>query len=410
MVDMIFTRLKRSCCIMLVCLLLALCMGVSVYAANGYTVEGQSYERTDGSSFDVNGNSSKNTLCYGRRALGSLEASGSINEQGTYGSWNAIGAYGEIALTYSYDGSYQTSNKEQWNLTTSNDKSVNGIDLGKKIEKGAIIVEKSSDGKQWETVSVQTNVFHKADSDIPSFYTISDADVRAGTWFRVTLAYRMQRKTGTEHTLGIFPTDIYAYREFVEIREFYVCYNKDPITLRDIETGAAVSNGQITKGLLVDLSGTAVNVTIKETETGVERAIADLTSIIDPGNYQITATTHLGKTFTHRVNVSEGMELTAVSPRIVNGEKYELEATSGNVPFGMRSLTTLKIGHKENSRVATGTVSGFDAYGITGDRVSLFLRIRDFSNAEKNGWFVSSDVWGKKEKQTVAGTWAGVIA
>lgn len=162
-------------------------MGVSVYAANGYTVEGQSYELTDGSSFDVNGNSSKNTLCYGRRALGSLEASGSINEQGTYGSWNAIGAYGEIALTYSYDGSYQTSNKEQWNLTTSNDKSVNGIDLGKKIEKGAIIVEKSSDGKQWETVSVQTNVFHKADSDIPSFYTISDADARVGTWFRVTL-------------------------------------------------------------------------------------------------------------------------------------------------------------------------------------------------------------------------------
>ena len=402
-------RISRSVCLIITFILFFSYLGTSAYADNSYTIESKNYELSDGVSFNVEGVSSKSTLCYGANSIGSLKVSGSVNEQSTYNSYNAIGAYGEVALTYSYNGVYQTGSKEQWNLSSSNAKTVNGIDLGKKVEKGAIIVERSYDGRQWETVSVQTNVFHKVDSDISYFYTICDADVRNGTYFRVTLAYRMQRKTGTERSLGIFSTDVYEYREFVEIRDFYVCYNKNPITLRDVESGEVITNRRATKGFILDMSGTAVKVTVKDTEVGTERAVADLTSIIDRGNYQITVITHLGNRFTQSINVSEGMEMTAVLPTIVGNEKYELEGTSGNIPFGMSSLTALKIGHQENSRVATGTVSGFDAYGITGDSVSLFLRIRDFSTAEKNGWSISSDTWGKKEKQTVAGTWSGVV-
>ena len=402
-------RISRSVCLIITFILFFSYLETSAYADNSYTIESKNYELSDGVSFNIEGVSSKSTLCYGANSIGSLKVSGSVNEQSTYNSYNAIGAYGEVALTYSYNGVYQTGSKEQWNLSSSNAKTVNGIDLGKKVEKGAIIVERSYDGRQWETVSVQTNVFHKVDSDISSFYTICDADVRNGTYFRVTLAYRMQRKTGTERSLGIFSTDVYEYREFVEIRDFYVCYNKNPITLRDIESGEVITNRRATKGFILDMSGTAVKVTVKDTEVGTERAVADLMSIIDRGNYQITVITHLGNRFTQSINVSEGMEMTAVLPTIVGNEKYELEGTSGNIPFGMSSLTALKIRHQENSRVATGTVSGFDAYGITGDSVSLFLRIRDFSTAEKNGWSISSDTWGKKEKQTVAGTWSGGV-
>lgn len=400
--------LKRACCMIIAVLLVTSGSEITAYAASSYIVEGEGFELADGSAFNISGNRSKSTLCYGDASLGSLEASGSVNALATYNSWAAIGAYGEVILSYGYDGAYQTSNKDDWNLTAASDKSVNGLNLDKKVEKGAIIVERSIDGKKWETVAIQTNVFHKAASAI-SVYTISENDVRNGSYFRVTLAYRMQRRTGTEHTLGIFPTDVYEYRECVEVHEFYVCYNADPVSLRDIETGATITTGQAAKGFIVDMAGTDVDVSIKNTENGTIKKVADLTTIIDPGSYQITVTTNLGKETTRKITVSEGLEMTSISPRIINSEKYELGGNGGITPFGMSSLTTLKIGHQTNSRVATGTVSGFNAYGITGDSVSLYLRVKDFSNAESNGWSISSDAWGKKEKQIVGGTWAGVV-
>ena len=401
-------RIKRIVCLVVAFLLAVSGMGISAHAASQFAIEGKSYELTDESSFEINENKSQDMLCYGAAHIGTLEVSGEVNEQTTYNSWIAIGAHGAVTLTYSYDGAYQTSNKEQWNLTTSSSKVVNGIDLGKKVENGAIIVEYSADGKKWETVSVQTNVFHKKSTDI-SIYTIDEADVRNGSYYRITMAYRMQQKTGTEYVLGIFPTDVYEYREFVEVREFYVCYNKDPITLRDVETGAEITGNQSTKGFIVDMAGTTAKVTMKNTETGAVKTLTDLATIIDRGSYQITVTTNLGKTFTRKMTVAEGMEMTAVSPQIIRGEEYKLDGSSGNTPFGMTSLTTLKIGHQADSRITTGTVSGINAYGITGDSLSLYLRIKDFSNAQANGWSISSDAWGKKEKQTVAGTWAGVV-
>ena len=102
MMDMMIMRLKRACCLIFAFVLMVSNIGMFVHAASGYTIEANSYELTDESSFAVNENSKTSLLCYGKSALGSLQVSGCVNDQATFNSMIAIGAYGDVALTYSY--------------------------------------------------------------------------------------------------------------------------------------------------------------------------------------------------------------------------------------------------------------------------------------------------------------------
>lgn len=97
-------RISRSVCLIITFILFFSYLETSAYADNSYTIESKNYELSDGVSFNIEGVSSKSTLCYGANSIGSLKVSGSVNEQSTYNSYNAIGAYGEVALTYSYNG------------------------------------------------------------------------------------------------------------------------------------------------------------------------------------------------------------------------------------------------------------------------------------------------------------------
>ena len=381
------------------------------YAAGGnYVIDGDSYELSDASEFNTSGQKATVQMCYGAESIGKLVLSGSINEQTTYNKWDAIGATGDVSLTYTYNGAYQTDNKDTWNLSSSTGKNINGNNIDKKIEKGAIVIERSKDGIVWDTVFIKTNVFHKANSNIADFYTISDEEIRGGSYFRVSVAYRMEKRTETEKIMGFIPKDIFEYREFVEISEFYICYNANAVVLREIESGQQLSSNSVQKGFIVDKCGTNIKVIIKDNATGKEKTVNDLTSIIEPGSYKITTTTNLGENYSSSITVTEGMNMSSVSPNIYTNDKYQLDSSGSKpIPFGMSSLTTLKLGYQFDARLTSDSVSGFKAYGITGDSLSLFLRIKDFSKSENNGWMISSDAWGKKDKQKIVNTWAGVV-
>lgn len=374
------------------------------YAADGnYVIDGDSYELNDASGFNTSSQKAKAQLCYGAGSIGELVLSGSINEKTTHNKWDAIGATGAVSLTYTYNGAYQTDNKDKWNFSSSSGKSINGNEIGQKIEKGAIVVEQSQDGKAWSTVFVKTNVFHKATTNIADFYTISEADVRAGGYFRVSVAYRMEKRTETEKIIGFIPNDKFAYREFIEISEFYICYNANAIVLREIESGQKLGASSTRKGFIVDKCGTDINVVIKETATGKEKNVSDPTSIIEPGSYKITTTTNLGKKYYSSITVTEGMNMSSVSPVIYSNDKYQIDPNSSeSVPFGTSSLTTLKIGHQFDSRITSNSKNGIKAYGITGESVSIYLRIKDFSNSEKkDGQFPLTRGVRKKSKLLV---------
>ena len=125
---------------------------------SNYKISGNSFELSDDSGFNTSGKKATSRMCYGAGSIGELVIAGSINNQTTYNNWDAIGATGALSLTYTYNGAYQTDDKDTWNISSSTGKTINGNDIDEKIEKGAIVVERSLDGNSWDTVYIKTNV------------------------------------------------------------------------------------------------------------------------------------------------------------------------------------------------------------------------------------------------------------
>ncbi len=383
-----------------------------VAAASSYTVSGCSYELTDDSAFDISKATVKSTLCYGKRSLGNLTIGGALDGTSSYQGVPAYGVTGEVAFNYSYGGEHQDEDNYTWNLESSDAKNVAGVSVSKKVAKGAVIVQRSADGQTWETMLTETNVFNKNTSGLPNFFAVSEADAKSGYFYRVMIAYRMSHRTGTDKFLFIQNAQ-YEYREFLEVYDFYICYNQNPVKLRDIVSGRDVSNASsVSKGFIIDQGHADVTVTVKK-DAGTAQTVEDLTSIYQPGKYTVTVKTDLGRQYKYDITVKEGLKLTTLNPVVHNGGKNGEYAASDPVKyrteFGMTALSSLKIAQAADTRITRSTVKGVPAYGITGDNVSLYLRLRDFSAAEDTGWAIISDAWGKKEKQTINGIWAGAV-
>lgn len=402
---------KNRICLMLAGVIICISfftLGSVEAAQDMHYVSGTSYELPDNSGYEASG-TSKEMLCYGEKSIGKLTVLGSITDTSTYSNFLAYGATDEISLSYLYDGKYQTKDKEEWNLVTSDEKNVNGISIEKKVNKGAIIVQKSRDKIAWEVVCSETDILDKKTSD--SIWTISNEEIEKGTYYRVTVAYRMGRKVGVEKN-WIFSSDTYEYKEFVETYEFYVCYGGNAVVYRDISTGKEAGE-TVSKGFIIDKSGTDCTVTVsKNNGTGLK--VESLTSITDKGNYKITVTNNLNQAFEKTIKVTEGMEITRAKPTVYEGGKngkYEsIDAAGNTASFGMSSFTNLKLGYQDNSRITTSDKNGFDAYGITGDNLSLYLQLAESEKLFANGWEVCVDDYGKKEKETIFGAKTGEIA
>lgn len=378
-------------------------------AVMSYYVPGDSYELADGSEYNVAG-TSKEELCFGRERIGSLAVQGDNAQSGEYGDYAAYGAKDELALSYLYDGSYQTKDKEAWNLTESDSKKANGISLDKKVNMGAVIVQKSANGRDWSKEYSATDIFD-GKKGLDSFYKISMDDVRQGTYYRVFVVYRMKQKVGEEKKLFI-KTDVFQYKEFVETYEFFVCYGGNAVEIRDITTGK-IAGATVTKGFVLDKCGTDCRVTMSK-NGGVATVVESLTSVTEPGNYKIEVTNALDQSFEVNTSVSEGTDLIQVLPKVYEGgEKGKYDATNpvvGLPSFGMPSFSKLKIGCQYNSKVTTSDKSGYDAYGITGDSVSLYLQLADTSKLRDKGWGVHADEYGEKEKEIIEGVQTGEVA
>lgn len=394
---------------------IAIVIGVfipQVAAASSYTVSGSSYELTDDSAFNISKATGKSTLCYGKRSLGNLTIGGALDGTSSYQGVPAYGVTGEVAFSYSYGGEYQDKDKYTWNLESSDAKNVAGVSLSKKVSKGAVIVQRSSDGRNWETILTDANVFNKNTVGLPDFFVVSESDAKTGYFYRVMIAYRMSHRTGTDKFL-FFQNAQYEYREFLEVYDFYICYNQNPVKLRDIVSGRDVSTAAfVSKGFIIDQGHADVTVSIKK-DAGTAQPVEDLTSVYQPGKYTVTVTTDLGRQYKYNITVREGLKFTTLSPVVhvggKNGEYVDSDPVKYRTEFGMTALSSLKIAQGADTRITRSTVNGVPAYGITGDNVSLYLRLRDFSAAEDTGWSIVSDAWGKKEKQTINGTWTGAI-
>lgn len=381
--------------------------GIPVLASSMYYVDAVGrYESVD--SFNNSG-SSATKFAYGKQTLGGLYVNGEMKTS----SINGVKAYevnGPISIGYSYSGDYQTSVKEDWNLYDSDEKQIGDIKLSKKIEKGLVLIQKSTDGVNWETaIDSKYDFFSKYKTGNDSLYTITQEEILAGTYYRVYVAYSMKRKTGEEKAF-IGKKDVYEYKNFVEEYKFFVCYNSNPIKTYDMSDRSreVTNNDSVENGFIVDKAGANVSVSVKRDNVLVSSVVNSLTSYTTPGIYTITAVSPVGSSFKRVITIKTGMSTSELNPTVYAVKDSENYSTS-SVDSTMPTISTLKIGQKAGSNIYKSTKNSFAAYGITGDTVTFYLKLKDSSTYETNGWQIEKDTYGKKEKQLIEGAQTGQI-
>ena len=387
---------------------------VKGHAASNLFVHGESYEMEDGSSFDLSAGNHKDVMSYGSSSMGKLSLSGALKEQAVFNGVQAYGIDGDITFSYSYNR-VEPEEDDKWHLVSSDERAVASIDLPKKVGNGSIIVQRSENGDDWEIVHTLNDIFTKNVDRLSETYTVSSDDAKVGYYYRVLIAYRMGRRIGSENLFWHIPNPRpeMEYTECMEIYNFYVFYNSNPVRMRALETGADITGATTVKnGFIIDKGGSDYTVAVKR-NGGTVTTAEDQSTFSEPGKYTVLITTDLGKQYQSTITVTDGLKMTSVSPVVYEnrkGDNYTCEhSISGKTNFGLSALTSLKIAQQANSTFTVGSLHDFKAYGLTGNQIGIYLRLNDFSEAERDGWIIESDTWGKKESQTISDAWVGAV-
>ena len=126
-----------------------------------------------------------------------------------------------VDFYYSYNQSKLNVSETEWHLIDDKTKKVDTISLDKNILSGAIIIQSSKDGVNWITDVIKTDVF-TADSNLSaSLYTTKGIQLENGCYYRVIIAYELQRKVGEGKILFV-TTEEKKEKKVAEVYEFYV--------------------------------------------------------------------------------------------------------------------------------------------------------------------------------------------
>ncbi len=362
-------------------------------------------------SGDYYSGSSIDGFTYGKSSMGELAIYGDIPSEDTFQGYTSYAAMGEITIRYSYDGAFQTDTKEDWNLISDKSKKVNGIELSKKISLGAVIVQKSTDNQTWKNAQDPLTDYFDQNKGLRDICTISETDLKKGTFYRIIIAYKMGRKTGSSGVFNV--VDEYEYKLCTEVYEFYAYYGGNPIIIRDIISRSDISNSDASQnGFIIDKNSSSDTVTL--TKGSKKMDVTNFMSVYEPGDYTVNIKSSVGDEYQYNIQVSDGLEMCDVSPIVYENKKKDdysmVGSISGNTAFGQPSYTTLRIGQRHGNKITESSYKGFNAYGISGDRVSIFMELTKEKTLKDTGWTIETDDYGKKEKETIAGVSVGQVA
>ena len=396
--------------ILFVSLLAILCFIPTIVGADQkYSLTVRDFELPDSSEYSFKDAQSVERFFYGDRSLGACQLIGAIETITQYDGYNAYGVNGGVSIHYTYSGRHQKTDPHKWYVDDDGMGKVNGYDFGalfKGVGHGCIIVEKSSDAKNWTLVQdpglPKLNYFadKKAVPD-SLIYTIPENEVIGGMYYRVLVAYRFSRKTNDGF---IFIGDQHEYKKCIELYQFYVCSENGFVTIHDLGDGNNLQDQASTPtGFMIRKNGSTATVKIK----GKEGECRDFDYFAEPGEYTVETTTKLGKTYSSTITITNGGNYTPLEKGIYwnlidNG--FQLISKTENTVFG-GSLTDLSLVTPRGEEVTKYT----NHYGIIGKPVSLHLKLNKDINNLGNGWVVESTSWGKNENEQIDGITTGEI-
>lgn len=159
-------------------------------------------------------------------AIGTLSIQGVVKVSDEMNSFPAYEVRdGNATFAYRISSSILNRAEDEWHLTNDKTKKINGLTLDSNILSGALILQTSLDGVTWTADILMSDIFAE-DADTDEFYTTKDVQLQNGCYYRVIVAYKMERRTEDSKILFV-TTKNYEYKQVAEVYEFYAFCETD---------------------------------------------------------------------------------------------------------------------------------------------------------------------------------------
>ena len=349
-------------------------------------------------------------LPFGRKYAGDFYLTGDSIQAKTRNNAEGYATSGKITFNYSYDGSLSDRDKKEWQLYDDDQKKVKGYSLGRKIEKGTIIIEKSYDNVEWKSEDDYCNFFDKHKDGMTGIYETKAEDVMRGTYYRVTVAYTVRKCTSSKKYDPTGLLDDYDYEECIEVYSFYVGTGKSSLHVHDVFTGTDItntSNINVKNGFSVRKDETFSTIYVKE-PGGSERSVPDYSVFTNPGEYAIRLNTAFGDDYNYTVKVTEGTDMQKLIPTVYETDSSYKSPLVSYSTISSRNITSLYVKQENGHTIKKAEYNGKQAISVDGEGVALYLQL-NYGKTLDNGWMLSDDSYGGKDGQTLYGATIGRI-
>ncbi len=370
------------------------------------------YEVEKGSEYSFGQDDVVSSFSFGQETLGYFYVKGDISNTSRYKDETAWGTNGNITFIYDYYNTFKTGDKKSWNLVDSgwfeSEISINGeeIKTQKNIDNGAVVVQRSSDKKNWENVASISDAFASNREGLEALYTTTDDELKQGTFYRIIVVYTMEKQTKAG---GFLKSAEYDKGTFAEVYEFFICSDKVYLSVYDLTSRKEVGlPTTVREGFYIKKNGSSAEIKVQKDKGAITYPI-DNTTYTDQGEYTITVTTKLNKSYTYQVKVITGVKFAEATPvtydcEVDNGYMTD-NKISGTAECCIASHSRLFIGHSSQENVVNSKHSEKEAYGVKGESVGFYISLR----ALEKDWVLSADTWGEKASETVAGVATGKV-
>lgn len=370
---------------LLSCFILCICaFSIKLYAAENvktYTISPTTYQFDESNQYSISSDKQVSSMSFGKKQLGSLSISGDfITDNVSYRDKPGYGLNdnSKVSFSYSYDGSLLTNEKDQWHLTEDTGTSVNGISLNASINKGVLIVQKSTDGRTWyNAVNPITNFYANNSSGKKDFYTTSGEDIANGMFYRVILAYKTTIRTSGGF-IGI--GEKWDVKKHVELYEFYLALDTGTISIHNLATnetdlpiidGLQIENikkaetlldGSVsTKGFSIDKLGASYVVQINKDGVDIVDNASDGQEFTEDGKYTINVVTKFGKIISKTIYIFNGSSdkgySTYFGESIISGNRIFSE---GEYPTYSQTSSVKINAIEDNVPILTGSITNIN--------------------------------------------------
>lgn len=187
-------------------------------ASNTIALDGTKYAIKKNSNY-VLSDATTYTAVTKNNAYGELTITGDMSSIADVDGYHSYMVNdGVVTISYAIDETKLLAGDEEWHLCSDSTKKVDNTELDRKVAKGAVILQASIDGSNWITETYQTDIFSDSTLSV-DFYSTADIQQLNGCYYRVIVAYELEKKTGDSWFFG---KDEHEYGRYAEEYTFYL--------------------------------------------------------------------------------------------------------------------------------------------------------------------------------------------